>query len=348
VSRGLDDGLPGGALLAPLELLFGAAARLRGAGYDHGILPARRLPVQVISIGNLVAGGTGKTPLVIAVAQRLTAAGRRVAVLARGYGGTGERGINIIAPGAGAEADPRHFGDEAVMVARRLPALPVLTGADRVVLGQRAVEAYAADTLLLDDGFQHRRLWRDVDLAVLRAPRPFGNGHLLPRGPLREPITALARADLALVNVSDGPLDKALPAGLTRGRGSIEFEVRPSVVVDLKSGALSPLETLHGQRVLLVTGVARPTAVASTVTALGAEIVDVVAAADHHPWRSDELDELRRRAELSRASLLTTEKDAVKWSPPPPGAQALRVEARVITGAQLLWRQLLGSDLDTS
>lgn len=173
---------------AVLAGLYGLGARGRRTFYDRGWVRPKHLPCPVLSIGNLVAGGTGKTPLTAFLAQHLRAAGCRVAILSRGYGGRAS-GINVVSDGQRIFLKPPQAGDEACLLAQKLPGIPVVTGADRFQAGLQAWERFHPDLFLLDDGFQHFQLYRDLDVVLLDAARPFGNGRLLPRGPLREPIS---------------------------------------------------------------------------------------------------------------------------------------------------------------
>jgi tetraacyldisaccharide 4'-kinase len=287
-----------------------------------------------------VAGGAGKTPLTIALAEHLLATGHRVAVLTRGYRGSGERGVAVIEAGLGAQADPAVHGDEPVLIARRVPRAHVVIGADRVRAALRAVDELGIDTLLLDDGFQHRRLHRDLDLVVLRAPHPLDNGRCLPAGMLREPATALRRAHALVINTTDGALAEALPASL-RGDGPV-LEVRGVVrqAVRHDDGAVVDASALRGRRVLLAAAVARPASVERALAALGAVIVHRELRRDHHAWRTDELLAVDRLARRLGAVVITTEKDAVKWHGEVAGAMSLRLELQPVDGAAALHRLL--------
>ena len=193
-----------GALAAPLalaEAAFRIGAALRGALYAARLLPVARAGAPVVSIGNLAVGGAGKTPATLAVTERLVARGRRVAVLSRGYGA--ERGDpRVVSDGRRMLLDSAQAGDEPFLIARRLPGVAVLCGPRRAELARRAVEALGADALVLDDGFQHRALARDLDVVVVDAASPGGNGRLLPRGPNREPWAALSRAQLGWIRAA--------------------------------------------------------------------------------------------------------------------------------------------------
>ena len=187
--------IPGLALRAGatfLSTLYGLGAWGRRRLYDRGWRQPKRLPAPVLSLGNLVVGGVGKTPLTAFLAGRFQAAGCRVVILSRGYGGEAP-GINVVSDGRRIFLQPPQAGDEAYLLAQKLPGIPVVTGIDRYQAGLHAWEAFRPDLFLLDDGFQHFQLDRDLDVVLLDAARPFGNGRLLPRGPLREPVSTLHR-----------------------------------------------------------------------------------------------------------------------------------------------------------
>jgi tetraacyldisaccharide 4'-kinase len=339
---------PGFALLsAPLlapALLFRAAAAVRNALYDAGILRAARAGVPVVSIGNVAVGGAGKTPATIAVARRLLGRGRRVAILSRGYGAAGA-GPRVVSDGTRLLLDAAEGGDEPVLVARRLPGTPVLCGPRRADLARAAVRDHGAEALLLDDGFQHRALARDLDVVVLDAANPFGNGRLLPAGPNREPRSALRRAGLvwlSRVDQADGDrLDglRALARGET-GRDPVESRHAPVGLVD---GALAPaggVEGLRGRRVLLLAGIARPGGFRRTLADLGAEVAAEAVFPDHHQFSPADLDVARRTADAARCELVvTTEKDAVRLpagAAADPRVRAVAIEAQVVRGGEQL------------
>lgn len=340
-------GLPGALLLPPLvaaEAAFRAGAALRGLLYDRGVLPARRAAAPVISIGNLAVGGAGKTPVAIAVAERLVQRGRRVAVLSRGYGAA-RRDARLVSDGDRILLDATEAGDEPSLVARRLPGVRVLCGPSRAELGRRAVEELGADALLLDDGFQHRSLRRDLDVVVLDASNPFGNGRLLPAGPNREPPSALRRAGLVWLTRVDQGEPAHLPALrlLAReatGRDPVESAHAPvDVTGGTLRGGLGP-SALQGLRVLLLAGIARPASFRRTVEGMGAEVGAERLHPDHHRFTRSDLDEALRAAAASGcAVVVTTEKDAVRLEPAwaaDPRLRVVRIEARILRGEAAL------------
>ena len=186
-------------LLFLLSLFYGLAIRIRNLLFRVGILEPHRLHCPVISIGNLTVGGTGKTPIVMLLAALLKDMGRKPAILSRGYGGTATAPVTVVSTVDHVMGNPEEGGDEPYLMAMSLKNVPVLTGRSRFLTGRYAYEQLGADTILLDDAFQHRQLARDLNIALLKADAPFGNGFLIPRGPLREPRSALKRADAIIL-----------------------------------------------------------------------------------------------------------------------------------------------------
>jgi tetraacyldisaccharide 4'-kinase len=304
----------GGVLAAALRLLslpYAAAVATRNCLYDRGILPGEKLPVPVISVGNLTVGGTGKTPTVILLANLLRRQGRRPAVLSRGYGGKTRGPVSVVSDGERVLREWPEAGDEPVLIARAAPGVPVLTGPQRRLTGRAAVERFGADCLILDDAFQHRALCRDLEIVLLDAARPLGNGFLLPRGPLREPPAALGRADLLLRTGGEDATLTPLPA--SAAIPSFRGLHRPQCLVEAGTGATLPLAALRGVRVAAFAGIGRPEAFRRSLSDLGAKVVAFRAFADHHPYAASDTETLRRLARKVGADrLVTTEKDAVR------------------------------------
>lgn len=332
----------GRAALGAAARLYGLAVALRNAAYDGGVRRVRRLDTRVVCVGNLTAGGTGKTPTVLALAAALRAAGQRPCILLRGYGGTVREPV-IASDGGTALLDWRTVGDEAVFLAGRA-GVPVVVGADRVRAGELALRRFDPGVILLDDGFQHRRLFRDVDLVLLDGADPFGGGRLLPRGRLREPAASLARAHALLVTRADeggereklrGRLRHAAP-GLPLGWA----RHRPTAVIDLSTGTAGELGALEGRRVLAVSGIANPASFERALRSRGAELAGRLRYPDHHAYTAGDRAAIAQAvAELRADAVLTTEKDAVRLAPLlplPRPAFALRVELEVVEGEEAL------------
>ncbi len=336
----------GRGALGAIALGYAAAIGIRNAGYAFRLLPVHRLACRVVCVGNVTVGGTGKTPTVAMLARRLSAAGSRVCILLRGYGRTGT-GVAVVSDGQDLLLDWRQAGDEAVLLGRLLPGIPVLVGADRVEAGNLALRRFGPDTILLDDGFQHRRLYRDVDLVLLDATDPFGGGHLLPRGRLREPPGALRRAQAILLSRADQASALAeLRRRLERmapGIPQVLTRHRPTGLAGLAGGEARPPEALRGARVLAVSGIANPAGFHRTLADLGAVLAGTLAFPDHHPYGRDDLRRVESMArEVGAEAIVTTEKDAVRMPPgrSAPPLLALRVELEVTEGGGALERLL--------
>lgn len=314
-----------GLALAPLGVvawLYALGAWSHRWLFASGLRRPARLPCRVVSVGNLVVGGSGKTPIAACIAAQLRRRGYRAALASRGYGRRGREPVRVVSDGRFVRARVHEVGDEPLLLAAHAPGVPVLVGRDRAVAGWRAVAAFGIDVLVLDDGFQHHRVARDVDLVAFDGVGGLGNRRCLPRGPLREPLGALRRADGVIV--VDGPLGeddaRRIRARVPTGPW---FEARRRAVGmrALAGGPLSGTDSLAGAEVGLVCGIAQPAAFRRGVEALGARVVAERAYADHHVYRPADLAGLESQASL----WLTTEKDAVKILPAWVGELDLRV-----------------------
>jgi len=296
--------------LAPLTALsccYGAGAALHRAAYERGLVRRTRLACKVVSVGNLVVGGSGKTPLAAWIAARLHARGRRVALASRGYGGRPRARVHVASDGARALQPASVVGDEALLVAKLAPGVPVLVARERALAGQRAMEEFRTDVLVLDDGFQHHALARDVDVLSFSA-HGFGNGAVLPRGPLREPLTALSRVHAVLAPKLDAR-DEALLARFAPSAARFAVQRAPHELRALD--AASPSESpawLAGREVGVLSALAHPGALRDSVEALGARVVAERVFADHHRYEASDVAGLASEAPL----WVTSEKDAVK------------------------------------
>jgi len=302
-----------GALAVALRLLslpYGGIIAARNRLYDRGLLKQDKLPRPVISVGNLSVGGTGKTPTVIFIAHILKERGYRPAVLSRGYGGSAHAPVNVVSDGNSIRMGWREAGDEPILIARALPGIPVLTGSRRLFTGRAAVETFGADVLILDDGFQHRSLFRDIDMVLLDDARPFGNGFLLPRGPLREPAESLGRADILL---RTGDAENIEPLREAASLPSFRAIHKPQGLVAGGTGRIETVAALRGQKVFAFAGIGSPDSFRRSLTDLGAAIVDFRVFADHHPYTLSDIENLRRlAAESGAARIVTTEKDGIR------------------------------------
>ena len=309
------------------SVLYGAGVSIHRYLYALGVSRVTKIPAPVISVGNLTVGGTGKTPFVTALAEMMNKAGLRVAVLSRGYGRRGKDPVVLVSDGKDIRASVEDAGDEPLMMARRLSGIWIWVGPSRLQTGLAAWEASRPEVYILDDGFQHRQVDRDLNIVVLRAPNPFGNGKLLPAGPLREPPRCILRADAIVLNVSDDPesKDEALRTirKVAPDLPCFEARYRARRLFRLQDLQPIPLEKLEGLRVSTVSAIADPGGFHRIVTSLGAEIGGrSVSFRDHHWYTGRDLEKIRALLEESDA-VLTTEKDAWKLRQAEPGTARL-------------------------
>jgi tetraacyldisaccharide 4'-kinase len=328
-------------LLAPLSWLYGWIVSRRRRARRR--TPPQRLPVPVLSVGNITTGGTGKTEAVVLLCRLLLARGLRPAVLSRGYRRRSREAHLIVSRGAGPEVTVQAAGDEPYLLARRLPRAAVLVGADRMATGRRAVLELKCNVLVLDDGFQRRNfIHHDFDLVLVDAAEPFGRDYLLPAGNLREPVSALAEADLLLLTRADQFAVAPVLDRLQRTAPKVPVLTsrhRPVSATPIAGGPEQALEILKGKRLLAVSGIARPEAFRATLADLGLEVAGHIRFPDHY-WYSDaDRRRLRQRAAALGADVITTSKDAVRmgWSAEDPvRAWSLDVELEILSGAPAL------------
>ena len=327
-------------LLAPVSWCYGAGVRSRVWWYQRGGGRVHTLGRPVVSVGNLTVGGTGKTPLVIALGEALLARGVDVAVLSRGYGGGLERVGGLVSDGSGRRPlDWPAAGDEPALIARRLPRAAVIVGRDRVSAWSRFGRARPPGVCLLDDGFQHLAIARDEDLLVLDATESYADAALLPRGRLREPLNALARASAVVVTRVDqaapGAVD-AIEALVRRVRSDVPlFYARFALsgLAAVGAGGAAPLDRLAGARVVAVAGIGRFESFVALLERAGAKVVAAMRFRDHYPYRCADVDAVRARCRSVGADFaVTTEKDAVKQEAqvaPGDTVWAVRMDVRV-------------------
>ena len=302
-------------LLLPLSHVYGAGGALRLALYRHGVFKVRSAARPVVSVGNVAAGGTGKTPFVRWLAGELFRRGRHPSILTRGYGRT-SRGTVVVSDGRGTLATVPESGDEPALLARALPAVPIVADARRSLAATRAETLEApVDLHLLDDGFSHVGLARQVDIVLLDATEPDAGGALLPAGLLREPLTALARADLVVVTKTE-QADPAAALELARrfAPGVPVFHARTELlgIRDREGRSVDPVDLPAGTT-LAVAGIARPGSFRATLEAAGVSPADFLAFRDHEPYGPAAIGRIERALEETGATaVVTTEKDAVK------------------------------------
>jgi len=349
-----------GAVLQALSWLFSGLVQLRLWLYRHRILHDQPLGCLVVVVGNLTVGGTGKTPVVEKFARALQDRGRKVAILSRGYKSkappfwkkwwyglshTEEPPPRIVSDGRRVLLDSEQAGDEPYMLARNLPGVVVLVDKNRVKAGAYAIKRFGCDTLVLDDGFQYLPLKGRLNLLLVDKTNPFGNGHLLPRGILREPIKHLRRANYVFLTKSNGRRDPEIEAQIAQYNPQadlIECVHRPKYLqrcgaATAPPGERVPLDWLKGRRIVAFSGIATPESFEKFLRDLGALVMARERFLDHYRYSAEDLAGLFALARREGAEcLVTTEKDAVRLPLPETGPipiYYLRLEIEIIRGA---------------
>ena len=304
-----------GILLCPLSFVVRWGVVLRRILYNLGIYSSVRLPAKVISVGNITVGGTGKTPLVETLARILKEEGFRVGILSRGYGRRG-RGTLVVSDGKDIRTVPRETGDEPMLLARNLSGIPIVVGQNRVRAGQLAIQSFGCNILILDDGFQHLCIRRDIDFVVIDASNPFGNGRLIPAGPLREQISSLKRADAICFTRVDQDSNLRCSEEYIRkySRAPIFASTHhPTGWISVENGGLFPLDGLKGKKVLAFAGIGNPESFRKTLKALSVEPVAFLKYRDHHWYTGRDLTHICETAKGAGAeAIVTTEKDGIR------------------------------------
>ena len=307
-------------VLFPLGLLsffYGWAVSARIFLYARGIFSTHSLPCKVVSVGNITLGGTGKTPFVCLLSEMIQSKGFRVAILSRGYKGNFKDPFALVTDGERILMGAREAGDEPYLLAEKLRGVPVIVGKERWLSGKYAVERFQTEVVILDDGFQHLPLKRDLNLLLIDSSSPFGNGYVFPRGVLREPLKELCRADaLLLTKVHDCANIKNLKENLKKKLVAypiFETDYTPGEVRIAGSLRALPSGHLKGKKILAFSGLARPESFQKTLLGLEAKIVGVEAFPDHHGYVQEDVEKLwQRAAKLNAEALVTTEKDMVR------------------------------------
>ncbi len=345
------------SVLRQLSRIYGGIIAMRNFLYEQGIFRHHTLGCQVISIGNLTVGGTGKTPIVEIFARALQLEGRRVAILSRGYkkvehsfwkknldkltGRERRRPPRVVSDGKSLLLDAARSGDEPYMLASNLPEVAVVVDKDRVKSGRYAIDKLKCDTLVLDDGFQYRALKHRVEIVLVDSTNPFSNGHILPRGLLREPAANIRRADFIFITKSPDAAQTELQARLRRLNPRAEISVcahHPLYLQNIYTGERLPLDWLNSRRLATVAGIAIPDGFENEIRRQGGQLVYCKRFADHHRYTQQEIIDLINKARRRGAgAIITTEKDAVRM----PKIQRvdvplyfLRVEIKLLSGAE--------------
>jgi len=319
-------------LLRPVSLIYGLAVQLRLIAYKVGLFSIKSLPTYVISVGNITTGGTGKTPFVAMLAEWASRNGFRVGILSRGYKRKRGHSSLVVSNGKKVLASVVEAGDEPFLLAKKLPSVPVLISKKRYRIGHLALRLFNSELLLLDDGYQHLLLNRDLNILLLDAKRQFGNRSLLPLGPLREPVEQTKRADLIIITrcTDEHPGDDLVDF-LQRNfseRPIFRSGHFPDQVVFPLVGKTYPPGFLSGKRVVAFAGLANPDDFLEMVKGLGAHVIHFEAFSDHHPFTEDEIEELASWMRRSDGDfLLTTEKDWVRTD----GKIGVDLDAAILT-----------------
>lgn len=343
--------------LRVFSFFYRMAVGLRNNLYDQGVLKVVKISRPVISVGNITVGGTGKTPMVIYLAKHFQQARLAPVVITRGYGGRRREKLTIVSDGQKIMAGHETVGEEAILLAESLPGVAVIVSPDKVRAAEAAVDHFRADLVILDDAFQHRRIFRDLDILLLDFFRPLGNGLVFPGGPMREAPEGLARADVIVFTANTGvsypvALEEVashtaeILSGKFFGRDKPSFTAvrKPVGLYRLGSSEMLSPAILYQKKVCLLSGIGMPEGFKKTVESLGAVIEDHRIYPDHHLYQQrdmDDLGEFFRKVQVDY--VVTTEKDAIKlsllrgWSE----IYVLAIELEIIPVQVPQWEHLL-------
>ncbi len=308
--------------LSVISLLYGGVVKLREIFYKKGILKSERLPCKIISVGNITVGGTGKTPMVIYLARLTERLGYKTVILSRGYKGKAEKNGGIVSDGKTIFMNPEMAGDEPYMMALKLKNIPVVVGRNRFKAGISADKIFKPDVIILDDAFQHLKLKRDIDLVLLDCCFPFGNKHLLPRGILREPLSALLRSNAFIMTRYNTDFQSdSMTSGILKNKPVFKSFHIPYIHKIVKSGpTLSEKITfdfeyniLKGCNIFSFSGIAQNNQFRSSLERFECNIAGYIDFPDHHFYSDDDLKMISESAKSLNADfIVTTEKDYVR------------------------------------
>ena len=349
-----EQGLLAARLLFILRIfscLYETGVNCKLAMYRMGFLRQHKLPCRVISLGNITVGGTGKTPTAQRLAALIRDMGYRVVILNRGYRAAWRGHIGLVSDGSKIYMTAAEAGDEAYLLAKSLPGVPVVIGKERSITGEYAVKKLKAQVIILDDAYQHWQLARDLDIVLIDSLNQFGNNCLLPRGTLREPMTHLNRAHAFLLTKVDQTTDNAIDsirATLTQHNETaliVESIHRPRWFIEIESwykgvrDAGVALDAVKGQAVVAISAIGNPSSFEQTIAAIGVNVVDAIRFADHHHYTMAEMQwAMEQAVDKGAAAIITTEKDAVKipsefiHSDRPLPVYVLGIEVRFLEG----------------
>ena len=360
LEKGADQNLPVSmvfllAFLKGVSLIFASVVAVRYFLYRIGFLRRYPLGIQVISIGNVTAGGTGKTPVTEMFARALASKGRKVAILSRGYrrkeAPWWQRMFTqvidpplVVSDGKRVLLDSAVGGDEPYMLASNLPGVAVVVDRDRVKSGRYAIKRLGCDTIILDDGFQYQKLKHSIEVVLVDATNPFGNGNMLPRGILREPARHIKRADIIFLTKCRGDTSKVVEEIRKYNKKAeiVKCTHAPKTLKDVWSREEFPLDWLKNKQVCTLSGIASPKGFENSLRHLGAKVVWCERYADHHRYDPSEiLYALNRTADMGSDALVTTEKDAVRFprfETVPVKCLYLRIAIEVLEGENSFYK----------
>ncbi len=338
-------------LLMPLCWLYGTTIWIRNYCFTIGVFKKKQLPCTVISIGNIVVGGTGKTPAAAAIAKLLQNKGSQVAILLRGYKRRSGADITFVSDGENRLCSKEESGDEADMLSHQLKNIPIVVGKKRHLAGKAVLDRFKSDVLILDDGFQHRQLARDLDILTIDATQPYGTGALLPVGTLREPVSALQRADILLLTRTDavGTEIANLKAELKRiapNTPILESIHQPTSLYWLNqpdNHSMIPIDNLSGKRLIAVCGIGNPNVFVATLQKYNPEVVELFAYPDHHVYTESDLLQIQHQMKRCETEwVVTTQKDEQKLASLSPELPivVLAVELVITDGEAVLMEAL--------
>ena len=313
------------SLLSALSVLYGLGLKLKLLCYDMGIFKERRLPCKVISLGNITLGGTGKTPTARTMATMIRSMGYKVVVLNRGYRAHWDKPVGIVSDGKKIYMTAYQAGDEAYLLATQLPGIPVIIGKDRAISGEYVAKNMDVDVMIMDDGYQHWQLARDLDVVLIDTLNMFGNSCLLPRGTLREPLSHLDRADMFLLTKVDQSMEysqKYVREIIKQNNpNALIFESihLPQYFIEIGEwdthgeGEKIPVSEFKGKAAIAFSAIGNPTSFEQTIIDLGVDLVEAIRYPDHHDYEMEEMQYVLERAVKKNVdAIIITEKDAVK------------------------------------
>ena len=337
------------AILRFLSYIYLLGVQTRVFLYNHRILRPKSLGCQIISVGNITVGGTGKTPIVEMIAKELQQGGRKVAILSRGYksrsDNDGEKSVRVVSDGENILLDVETSGDEPYMLAKEVAGAVVLVCRDRVKAAKYAIKKFKTDTVILDDGYQYLPINRQVNIALIDCTNPFGRYKLLPRGILREPVKNLNRADIFFLTKTKGMDLHGLKKKLNKLNPKaeiVETSHMPRHLNDVYTSTKKDLKWLAGRRVVCISGIASPSGFEKALTELGAVLVSSHRFSDHHLYTKEDIQDIVNCAlghgEQNAEAIITTQKDAVRFPQVETTRKLpiyyLRVEIEILRGSK--------------